>query len=240
VRRLEKPLFVLRRARESTLLVAEELALHQVFGYRATVHREERAVAARTVLVYQPRRKFLAAARLAPDVNRRLAPRDFLDHLLDLLDRGARAEDIARRLHLRLGRLPGLVHHGELQGLLHQRAQLLELHRLRDIVESAGLERGDGIFRAAVRRNHRDRQVGVMPGDILDHREAVPVGEPHVGQAQVVVVAGEQRERLRRAARAVRFHAHARERHPQQLTYVGFVVNDQDVVLGGHLSPVIL
>src|SRR5437660_3808426 len=57
VRRLEEAFAIFGGAREGALLVAEELALHQVLGYRAAVDRHERPLAPRAVLMDQPRRQ---------------------------------------------------------------------------------------------------------------------------------------------------------------------------------------
>jgi hypothetical protein len=108
---------------------------------------------------------------------------------------------------------------------------LLQLDRLGYVVERARLQGRHGVLGAAVRGDDCHREVRMMLGDVLQHSQAVAVREPHVGQAQVVVVAREQLERLRRARGAVRIEPHARERHPQELTDVGLVVDDQHLVL---------
>ena len=103
---------------ERALAVAEELAFHQVLRDRAAVHREERAVAARALLMDQARRELLAAARFAARCRR--APgcaRAFSIICLHLLHRRAtRPSSVARRLRLATSRLPAaLSGDGELQ-----------------------------------------------------------------------------------------------------------------------------
>ena len=97
LRRLEEPSRSSVGAGERALLVAEELAFHQVLGNRAAVHRHERRVAARAVLVDQARRELLAAARLAGDVDRRLGARELVDHAARICCIGARVAEQDRK-----------------------------------------------------------------------------------------------------------------------------------------------
>src|SRR5437773_4081890 len=61
VGRLKKTVAVAFGAGERTLLVAEELALHQILGNRAAVDGDERQLGARSLEMDHPRRQLLAA-----------------------------------------------------------------------------------------------------------------------------------------------------------------------------------
>src|SRR5688500_14223359 len=219
---------VLAGAGEGALLVAEELALHQVLGNGAAVHRHERLVAARAVLVDQARGELLAAARLARDVDRRLGARQLADQLAHLGERRALAEHL-----LALGRR----RRRQRERRAHQRAQLLQPDRLGDIVEGAGLERRDGVLRAAVRGDHRHRQVDRQAGDMAHQVQAFAVGEPHVGEAQVVALGLEPLLGLGDRAHARHAQPHLHQRELEQLADVGLVVDHQHLGAGGRRAP---
>ncbi len=94
---LNQALLVGNGAGEAAFAMAEQLALHQFGGNGAAVHRHERSFATRAGLVNQVRDQLFTGARFAVDVHGRLAARDALDHLAQLLH-GARA---AEQLDLR-------------------------------------------------------------------------------------------------------------------------------------------
>ena len=81
--------------------------------------------------VDQARREFLAAARFAGDVDRRLAARELLDQRADAADRG---DSPSRRASRRAGAFAvafwARSAAGSFSAELHQRAQLVELNRL--------------------------------------------------------------------------------------------------------------
>src|SRR6185437_16664405 len=68
------------------------------------------------------------------------------------------------------------------------------------------------------------------------HLQPVAVGQPHVGEAQVVRARLERRHRLLQARGAVGIHAHPREREHEQLADVRLVVDDQ-YGLAVHQAP---
>ena len=72
--------------------------------------------------------------------------------------------------------------------------------------------------------------MGAMFGDVIEHTEPVAVGQPHVGQAQVVAVRLEQRESFAGTRRAVRLEPHAAQSHAEQLSDVGLVVHHEHLV----------
>ena len=196
LRGLEEAVAIAFGAGERALAIAEELALHQVLGDRAAVDRRRTAARARGPLeVDHARGELLAAAGFAGDEHRRLALREALDQ------RRAPA-CIAGDSPSSWYDCGGLRLLGHLQRLLDQRAQLLERDRLGEVVESAGLQRRDGVLGAAERGDHGDRHVERASGDVLDDAQALAVGQPHVGEAEVERLAVEQADRPRRPIRA--------------------------------------
>ena len=137
-------------------------------------------LAPRPGLVDHARDELLAGARFAGDVHRRLAARD--------LARPSRARARSAAIwptRPSVAALRGTRGAFELQGRRHELAQVVEVERLRDEVERAGLQRADGRFDAAVRGDHRDRRAGHLALNPLDELEPVAVGQAHVGQAQI-------------------------------------------------------
>ena len=108
--------------------------------------------------------------------------------------------------------------------------QLVERYRFRQVIESTCFEGGNGIFRAPVSGNHRHRQIGMMPGHMLEHCEPIAVRQSHVRQAKLVRVLTQKCDRLLRASRAMRIETHARQGHSKKLSYVGFVIDDENLV----------
>ena len=92
---LELPDHALGRAGERPLLVTEQFAFQQRFGERGAVEADERAVAARAVLVDRAGDQFLPRPALAADQHRRLRLAHADDLRLDLLERAAVADDVA-------------------------------------------------------------------------------------------------------------------------------------------------
>ena len=80
----------------------------------------------------------------------------------------------------------------ELDGAAHQLAQHAQIERLGDEIEGAELERAHRGLDIAVRRDDGDGHVGAVLLDPGHEVEAVAVGQAHVGQAQIEVLALEQ------------------------------------------------
>ena len=191
-------------------------------------------------------REFLAAAGFAGYVDRRLAAREPVDHL-------------ARQSHLRAvakQRMPGRRAAGtrmaggrhalvfrQFQRRLDQRPQLVHLHRLGQIVERAGLERGHGVLGAAEGGDHRHRHLRPETRGVLEQREPVTVGQPHVGQADIVMMLLQQPARLEFAIGNIGGQAHPVQREAQEFADIRFVVDDERAcahrcrfVAAGHAS----
>ena len=83
-------------SREGPALVAEHLALQQVFGDGGAVDRPERPRGAAAVVVDGPSHQFLAGAGLAKDQHRYVLGGDPADSLVDLLHGGAAADEQVR------------------------------------------------------------------------------------------------------------------------------------------------
>ncbi|KJU76517.1 hypothetical protein N619_28195 [Ectopseudomonas oleovorans] len=219
--RLEQPLLVFDGAGEAAFLVTEELALHQLRGNSAAVDRYERLFDARALLMDQACDQFLAAARFAADVDRRLAAREFLDLLAQRLHRRRVAEQAAvDRGFLAFGG-------ANAQGSGDQFAQATEVHRFGEKVEGAGLERVDRGVQAAVGGDHRHGNLRVALLDVLHQIQAGAIGQAHIGEAQVERLACQPLARFLDVAGAAGVQLHASEGDFQQLADIGFVVDDQ-------------
>jgi hypothetical protein len=79
VREREDAFAMLRRAGERPLHVTEEVALHQAFGNRRAVERDQRAITARARVVDRARDELLAGAALAVDADVDVTDRDLRD-----------------------------------------------------------------------------------------------------------------------------------------------------------------
>src|SRR5207302_8213568 len=130
---LEKSVAVAFGTRESTFLVAEELALHEVLGDGTAVDRHEGLLASRPLAVNETRGELLSAPGLACYVDRRLAARELLDLRAHLLDPGARAKKLGFPRF-------GCCLLGQGQRGLDQRAQLVEGQGFGQVIEGACLE----------------------------------------------------------------------------------------------------
>ena len=89
VGRLEAPFALSHGAREGAALVTEQLRLDERLGERRAVDRDERRALARATRVERVRDQLLAGAALAADEHGRIALRDGVDALDELLHRRA-------------------------------------------------------------------------------------------------------------------------------------------------------
>ena len=155
LRRLEESVAIVVRAGEGALLVAEELALHQVLGNRAAVDRDERRSRARAALVDQARGEFLAAARFAGDVDRRLRARE----LADQSRAPGRAARLAPRQPPCVAVARGASPRSGSESAERTSARSCSSSTgLATIVEGARLQRRDRVLGAAVGGDHRHRR----------------------------------------------------------------------------------
>ena len=121
--------------------------------------------------------------------------------------------------------------------MLHQSAQHADVHGFADEVEGAGLQCLHRQFDVAESGDHGDRGIGVVAGDFADQFDAIAIGQAHVGEAQVVGVAGKQLPGLAQVGSGIDTQAHAAQRERQQLADVALVVDDQGTAVFAHSIP---
>lgn len=121
--------------------------------------------------------------------------------------------------------------------MLYQPAQYGQVDRLADEVECAGLQGLHRQFDVAERGDHGDRRGGVVARDLAHQVDAVAVGQPHVGEAEVVGVAAQQLAGLAEIGGGIDAQAHAAQRQCQQFSDVAFVIDDQGATALIHAFP---
>ena len=151
----------------------------------------------------QPRQQLLAGAALAEDQHRRRQLRDLVHQIDDVARHLARADDELalglvgdlrrQRQHLPVQILP-------LARVAHERAQLVVVEVLGDVVIRAVLHRLHGGLDLVDRRDHDDFDEAVVFLDDAEDLEAADAGQADVEQHQVDVLAVEDGQR-RLAAR---------------------------------------
>ena len=226
VGRLEKTIALVGGAGKRALAVAEKLGLHQRLRNRTAVHRDKRARRARALGVDFARRQFLAAARFARDGDRRHRARQPADlraqrlHCRRVADQPACRGGARRRLAPTLVRQP--------QRRAHHHPQVVQHHRLGDVVERAGLERHHRVVGAAVGGDDGDRRALAACRHLAHQLQAKAVRQAHVGQHQRVLVGRPQGPGLAERLGAVDVEPHPHQRDVEQFAQVGFVVDDED------------
>ena len=225
---LEQAFLVGAGTGEAALAMTEELAFHQLGRNRAAVDRHERAARTRALLVDQAGHQLLAHAGFTGDVDRCLVAGELADGGTHLLHRGRVADqafagaaglDCTATIALFLG---------QPQGGTHQATQHLDVDRLGNEIERAGLQRVHRGVDIAVRGDHRDRSIRAGLGDQFDDFLAVAIGQAHVGEAQVVAALGQCATRLGHGAHGFDLQVHPTQGDGQQLADVAFVIDDQD------------
>src|SRR3954471_7029269 len=144
MRTLECALDAFDGARERALLVAEQRALDQSFGKRGAVQLDEWSVAPVALGVNRAREQLLAGAGFAFEQHRGARRRGGGDRLQHAADRRAIADDlplVAILHHLFAKPLILLSQTNDLERLVHSKLELLRADWLRDVVDSAGLDR---------------------------------------------------------------------------------------------------
>ena len=224
----KKPVAVVVRAGEGAFAVAEELGLHQRFGNRAAVDRDEGFVGACAVRMDIARGQLLAAARLAGDGHRRHAAREARDLRAQILHRGRLAEQARTGLPPWRTAAPLAAAFLQTQCRLHHQAQLVQAHRLGEIVEGAGLERSDGVVGAAESGDDGNRGVRIAAAPRAPVRcPGRPASACRSGSVHSRSAPGSARA-CGKSVGTVDIEAHANERDFQQLAQVGLVVDDQN------------
>ena len=134
-----------------------------------------------TLRMNRARRQFLAAARLARNINGRLAAPNFIDHFTDSQHRRRLADQersagcflLRRAATRRLGR--------QIQRRLDQCAQLIQRNRLGEVIKRARLQRRNSIVGTAKRRNHGDGRRTIIRSDQAHDFQAIAIGQAHIG-----------------------------------------------------------
>ncbi len=79
--------------------------------------------------------------------------------------------------------------------------------------------------------NHSNRHIRRVYLHPLDEFEAVAIGQPHIGQAQIILVRGQLGFRARHIACGICADIHAPERQRQELADIRFVIDNQSIGL---------
>jgi hypothetical protein len=208
-----------------------EVVLEQVGRNAAAVNDHEGFVLPLAPAMDRLRDQLLARPRFALDQHRRPAGRHLIDEPVDIEHGPGTADDLfelvafGKRLAQVLVLQPET---GRLHRLSDQVTDLGIVERLRDVVESAGLHRGDRVLHGAEGRDHHDGQVGKSVADPAQQVQAVLVGKHHVQQQHVPA------RLLELGAAAVAIHrdldvvAIGRKQIVEDLEYHRLVVDDQD------------
>ena len=218
-------------AGEAPLLVAEDLAFDQVRRDRAAVDREERAGAPPAQVVHGLRDDFLAGAALAGDEHRHRGARDAQDLLIDPAHRGRAAPELAE-MALFLQALLEVVGLGLQCRRLGQPGQhaleLLQAHRLDEVVGGAQAQRLDGCVQARVARDQH--HLGVRQHlRVVEQLHAAAVGQYQVEQHDVGLLQRHLAPRVAQRAGGRDGEPLVRDQHGHRLGRIGIVVNDQRV-----------
>ncbi len=225
MRGLEQAGLVGMRAAEAAFAVTEEFAFHQLAGNGAAVDRHERPGRARALGVDGASNQFLANPGFAEDVDRRLAARDLADGGAQYVHGRRSAEQACCLFGGGAGRRALAV--VEFQRVLDQATQYRDVHRLADEVEGTGLQRFHSQVHAAERGDHRHRRARVVLGDLADQLDTVAIRKPHVGDAQIVRIAGQQLAGFGQVGGGTDAQAHAAKGQYQQFADVAFIVDDE-------------
>ena len=177
-------------------LVAEQRALHQVSRHRRQVDGDERRFGIARLAVNVARQQFLAGSALAKDQDGCRQLRDLVDEIDDVARDLARPDDkltLGLVGHLRRQRQHLTVEVLALARIAHQRAQLVVVEILVDVVIGAVLHRLHGGLDVGDRGDHQHFDQAVVLLDDAQHFEAADAGQPHVEEHEVDVFAVEQR-----------------------------------------------
>ena len=175
-------------AGERALLVAEQLALHQIFGDRGAVDLDERPVRARRMLMDRARDHVLAHAAFPAQQHRGAGGRHARDGGENLLHRRAAADDVVELVALAqlLAQLAILVAQlADFQRLFHHGHQVIERKRLGQKIDRAGLHGLHRVFDGAERGHDDHGRVRVLAAQFVEQLQAVHAGQLQIGEDQV-------------------------------------------------------
>ena len=212
-------------AGEGALLVAEELRLQQLRGYRRGVERDERSCCAWAMVVQRPCDQFLAGARLAGDQHRRSRTRQSADRAEHLLHRGRFAEQVRGATVADRHRIRAPY---ALRRTTHQIDDLVDIERLGQILERTAFVGGDRIVEVSVRGHDDDRQLWARTVDAPQQFETGLSRHADVGDQHIRRVAAQGLERGFGGFEDPRRHPAALQRALEHPTDRGIVVDQPD------------
>ena len=247
LRRLKEAFAVGGRAGVRAFACAKEFGFEQIFGNRAAVHRDHRAVRALAATMQRARDQLLAGARFAAHQHGRHAARHLGDALLHIAHGFGFADQQTHDGRCRLGfvvcgdlgfrfleTLGGRCLAGSgnaagpLHGRGHDRAELLEIDRLGQIVERACAQRLDGVFRRAVGRHHHAALAPLVLAQMQQHLHAVAVGQAHVADHHIELLHAQLLARFLHRTCGFDAVALAQQREFVERPQVGFIVDDKN------------
>jgi hypothetical protein len=214
-------------AGEGALFMTEQLAFDEFAGNRRHINGDEGPVPTLTVVVERPRHQFLAGAGLARDHHRQVRLHQPGQHAVDVLH-GRRAADERQALFVDPG-LPVVEDRMRLrQRLLDDTDQLVQIERLRQIVEGAALVGAHGRQQRVLRAHDDDAQVRTALADARHQVEAVLVGHDDVGDNEVADAVVDPLPERRRGAGRAHFVTEAAQGLIEHGPDGAVVVGDQD------------
>ena len=205
-------------AGEAALLVAEELAFHEFLRDRAAIHRHECLVRPRTLLMNHARHQLLAGTRFTADVNGCLAAGELGNRIADIVHGRGIADEAA------IGDRRPVA---QLQCGTDQVAQNLQVHRLGDEIEGAGLQRFDSGPHVAVGRDHGHRNARVVLVHVANEIDAVAVGQPHIRETEIERQFLGGRVGVTQVGHRGGGHVHAFQGDLDELADIGLIVHHQ-------------
>ena len=181
------------------------------------------------------RRQFLAGAGGADDQDAAVGLGGPLDGLAQLVHAGGAAGQDARRRRELLEFLHFALQPRGLQRPRRHQDQPVGLERLFDEIVGAALDRGDRGFDIAVAGDHHDRQIGMVPLDLLQQLQPVELAalQPDVEKHQMRAAIGDFRQRRIAVARGPGGKTLVVENARNQIANIGFVIDNQNVICHG-------
>ena len=116
-----------------------------------------------------------------------------------------------------------------LDGRCHDGSKLLQIDRLGEVVEGAGLQGFDGVFGGPVGRHDDAPFAALVVLDALQYFHAEPIGQSHVGDHRIEALGRQMLHRLGYATGRIDLVAFAQQCQFVERAQVGFVVDHEDM-----------
>jgi hypothetical protein len=216
-------------AGERALLVSEQLGFEQLRRNRRRVERDEWLALPRAVLVQRAGHQLLAGARFAGDEYRHARTRETSDRAKHLLHRRRLAQQLGdlRRLRRRI-----LAAARGLTRTAHQLDGLVDVERLRQILEGAAFIRRHRARQIRMRGHHDDRQRGMSGAHFAQQIYAGSARHADVGEQHVGRIRAQRAERWLGGVEGARHHAAGAQRPFQHPADRGVVFNQPHTQCG--------